>query len=63
MYRLGHTVVLTGRPPSGKRPPPSLPPPKCPDINMIDVPERLQPLVSEMEQANACGRELLEGRR
>lgn len=63
MYRLGHTVVLTGRPPSGKRPPPSLPPPKCPTLQQLDMPESITPLADAIAAANACGRDYLEGRR
>lgn len=63
LHRQGYRPIPTGGPPATRRPMPNLPGPRCADLMMRDMPEKIVPLSAAIEQANACGRDYLEGRR
>lgn len=61
MFKQGHVVPITGRPPTGRREIPPLPAPKAPGLEFLELPERVKPLAESIEEANAFAKTLLEG--
>jgi hypothetical protein len=61
LYRQGATVPITGRP-VAERLTPTLPGPKCPDYMLLAQPEKITPLSTAIEQANALARNIMEGK-
>jgi hypothetical protein len=61
LFRQGATTPVTGRP-QLERLPPTLPGPKCPDYMMLNQPEKITPLHTAIEQANAHARNVMESK-